>query len=105
MPRTYTQAPQIDDLIDIYGSRLEEMEPEDKLALRLTLAGFVYVREVSDTEDLSDYTLADAFEDAIAGNDATSGDFSDRVLPTLEGISVRGAEGLIEAITAQLKAA
>ena len=48
-------------LIKRYGSHLEEMEPEDKLALRALLANFVYLIEIVDRE----LTLAESFR----GND------------------------------------
>lgn len=98
-----TTLPLVDNLIERYGFHLEKMELEDKLALRLTLASYIYFLKIVADPDDDSYTLADAFKDAIlTRNDATSYDFGEIILPTLQGISTYDAEELIAAITAQL---
>lgn len=97
----YVQTPQIDKLTRNYGSRFEGMELEDKHALRVVLSHYVYVHEVIDSEDCD---LVESFALSVEQCDATTPDFHEVILPTLGGIGIDDANGLIEAITAQLRA-
>lgn len=44
----YIQAQQIDQLVEYFGTTLEKLTPVDKLALRATLACWLFHLEVAD---------------------------------------------------------
>lgn len=75
-----------------YGSYLEKLTREDKLALRAVLSKYIYYNEF-----LDNYLISDAITDTIP--DLEAGICS--VMITLEKISTRSAEMLIKFVTDQ----
>ncbi len=90
----YVQNSEIDDLSRCFGSQLEELSREDKLGLRMLLATYLYLKEVED-----EWTL-----DAVVTETPLHepSEALDGAIAILEDINV-DAEGLIEALTAQLR--
>lgn len=91
----YAQNPQIDSLVSEFGSQLEKLSRDDKLSLRMLLVAYVFLKEIEDEWDLISvetevplYEIGPDLEEAIA---------------ILDGIDIDAAEGLIEALTAQLR--
>ncbi|NMF62494.1 hypothetical protein DP113_34020 (plasmid) [Brasilonema octagenarum UFV-E1] len=96
----YIQAQQIDQLVEYFGTTLEKLTPVDKLALRATLAYWLFHLEVA---DLSEYTLNHALEDTMQGYSEDCQVNLKKAIAILEGIGRGEAEGLIEALTDQLR--
>lgn len=99
MPKTttyYAQNPETDRLVNEFGGQLEGLSRDEKLDLRMLLAAFVCLKEVESEWDLDSvvsevpiFELSDNLHEAIA---------------LLDGIEDMDAvEGLIEALTAQLR--
>jgi hypothetical protein len=91
----YVQTPEIDDLSRCFGSQLEELTREDKLELRLLLAGYVYLKEVE-----PEWTL-DAVITEVPLHEPS--EELEEVIDILNEVDVDAAEGLMEALTAQLR--
>ncbi|MEP0873213.1 hypothetical protein NDA01_25965 [Trichocoleus desertorum AS-A10] len=91
----YVQTPEIDDLSRCFGSQLEELTREDKLGLRMLLGTYLYLKEVEE-----EWTL-----DAVVTETPLHepSEELEEVIDILETIPPDAAEGLIEALTAQLR--
>jgi hypothetical protein len=91
----YAQTPELDELVEEFGTQLEKLTREDKLGLRMLLSTYLYLLDVEPEWTLdavltetSLYEPSEALDEAIA---------------ILEDIAPDAAEGLIEALTAQLR--
>lgn len=90
----YVQTPQIDQLVNEFGGQLDGLTRAERLDLRMLLATFVCLKEVEDEWTLVDvvtevpiFEVSENLEEAIA---------------ILDGIDQNTADGLIDALTAQL---
>lgn len=104
LPYHSENAQQLDALVDRYGGQLHKMQPEDRLALLVATASYVYVLGISKMlgED-EQYSLQAAFDDAMPpGNDVTSAEFP-AILQLLEGLDIDATLGLLIALCNQLK--
>lgn len=84
----------LSELVSRYGSYLERLNSEQKLALRAVLSYYLFYK----LKVVSDYSVTDAICDAMP--ECTEASIRNVIL-TLEGISSDGAEGLIRFITEQ----
>lgn len=75
-----------------YGSYLERLTREDKLALRSVLSKYIYYNEF-----LDNYLISDAITDTMPDLEASICS----VMITLEGITTTSAEMLIKFVTDQ----
>ena len=91
----YAQTPKIDELVEEFGTQLEKLSREDKLGLRMLLGTYLYLKEIED-----EWTL-----DAVVTETPLHepSEALDEAIAILEDIDVDAAEGLIEALTAQLR--
>lgn len=96
----YTQTERIDQLVDRFGSHLEELTRTEKLALRATLTYYLFHLEVA---DLGEYTLSNAANDTLLGYCTEDHPNLLEAFTILDSISEDETEGLIEAITAQCR--
>ncbi|RAM50974.1 MAG: hypothetical protein C6Y22_14060 [Hapalosiphonaceae cyanobacterium JJU2] len=95
----YIQTQQIDQLVEYFGTTLEKLTLVDKLALRAISSYWLFHLEVA---DLGEYTLTHAMEDTMQGYSEDCQVNLKKAVAILEGIGTGEAEGLIEALTAQL---
>ncbi len=84
----------LSSLVSRYGSYLERLNSEQKLALRAVLSYYLFYK----LKVVSDYSLTDAITDAMPEYTEAS---IRNVILTLEGISSNNAEGLIKFLTDQ----
>ncbi len=84
----------LSELVSRYGSYLERLTSEQKLALRAVLSYYLFYK----LKVVSDYSLTDAITDAMPEYTEAS---IRNVILTLEGISSNNAEGLIKFLTDQ----
>ena len=91
----YAQTPEIDELVEEFGSQLEKLSREDKLGLRMLFANYLYLKEVEEEWTLDTVITETSLHDASHE--------LDEAIAILEDIDVDAAEGLIEALTAQLR--
>jgi signal transduction histidine kinase len=84
----------LSELVSRYGSYLERLNSEQKLALRAILSYYLFYK----LKVVSDYSVTDAITDAMPEYTEAS---IRNVIATLEGISSNNAEGLIKFLTDQ----
>jgi ClpP class serine protease len=84
----------LSSLVSRYGSYLERLNSEQKLALRAILSYYLFYK----LKVVSDYSVTDAITDAMPEYTEAS---IRNVIATLEGISSDNAEGLIKFLTDQ----
>ncbi len=84
----------LSSLVSRYGSYLERLNSEQKLALRAILSYYLFYK----LKYVSDYSVTDAITDAMP--ECTEASIRNVIL-TLEGISSNNAEGLIKFLTDQ----
>lgn len=84
----------LSELVSRYGSYLERLNSEQKLALRAILSYYLFYK----LKYVSDYSVTEAIADAMP--ECTEASIRNVIL-TLEGISSNGAEGLIKLLTEQ----
>jgi hypothetical protein len=91
----YAQTPDLDELVEEFGSQLEKLSREDKLGLRMLLGAYIYLKEIED-----EWTL-----DAVVTETPLyePSEQLDEAIDILNEIDPDAAEGLIEALTAQLR--
>lgn len=82
------------NLVWRYGESLEQLNSEQKLALRAVLSYYLFYK----LKYASDYAVREAIADAMPEYTEAS---IRNVILTLEGISSNGAEGLIKFLTEQ----
>lgn len=93
-PDGTTDAAILSELVSRYGSYLEKLNSEQKLALRAVLSYYLFYK----LKVVSDYSVTDAICDAMP--ECTEASIS-KVILTLEGFSCDNAERLIRFITEQ----
>lgn len=94
----YTSGEHLDKLCEKFGSQLDLLDREQKLELRIVLSYFVWGQDqMSD-----DYTINDAWTDSLEQLLIEDKQIQ-QCLEILQGITVRDAESLLEAISAQLR--
>ena len=91
----YAQTPELDELVEEFGSQLEKLSREDKLGLRMLLGAYIYLKEIED-----EWTLDTVVTETPLYEPSES---LDEAIDILNEIDVDAAEGLIEALTAQLR--
>lgn len=84
----------LSSLVSRYGSYLERLNSEQKLALRAILSYYLFYK----LKIVKDYSVTDAITDAMPEYTEAS---IRNVIATLEGISSNNAEGLIKFLTDQ----
>lgn len=84
----------LSELVSRYGSYLERLNSEQKLALRAVLSYYLFYK----LKVVSDYSVTDAITDAMPEYTEAS---IRNVIATLEGISSNNALGLIKFLTDQ----
>lgn len=84
----------LSELVSRYGSYLERLNSEQKLALRAVLSYYLFYK----LKVVSDYSVSDAITDAMP--ECTEASIRNVIL-TLEGISSENTEGLIKFLTDQ----
>jgi hypothetical protein len=100
-PVTYfTQTDQIDRLVERFGSQLDSLDHTEKLALRATLTYYLFHIEVA---ELGKYTLEHAADETLRGYSQECQSNIREAIAILFGIAEDEVEGLIEALTAQLR--
>jgi hypothetical protein len=98
MPKTttyYAQTSEIDHLVEKFGSQLEKLNREDKLSLQMLLGAYVYLQEFE-----SEWTLDAVVTETPLYEPSES---LDEAIDILNEIDVDAAQGLIEALTSQLR--
>ena len=97
----YAQTSEIDVLVERFGPQLQEFNRDDKLALRAILALWCYWHEIEDS-----YSLEDALGECPIGPIDAPEDISpdiEEAIAILDGIKPRDVDGLLEALTAQIR--
>jgi hypothetical protein len=89
------QTPELDDLVAEFGPRLQKLTREDKLGLRALLLTYNHLIETTDEWALLGSVLE---EPPVQPSEAL-----DQAIAILEEVDPDSAEGLIEALTAQLR--
>ncbi len=89
------QTPEIDELITEFGSQLQKLTREDKLRLRVLLSTYNYLL---DTQE--EWALLGAVLDETPVQPSKE---LDEAIAILEEVDPDAAEGLIDALTAQLR--
>ncbi|MBW4512166.1 MAG: hypothetical protein KME64_37585 [Scytonematopsis contorta HA4267-MV1] len=92
----YVQTQQIEELVECFGVTFEKLTLADKLALRATLAYWLFHLEVA---NLGEYTLANALEDTMLGYSEEYQINLNKAVEILSGINQGEAESLIQALS------
>ncbi|BDA72459.1 hypothetical protein CAL7716_066250 [Calothrix sp. PCC 7716] len=96
----YVQTDRINQLVNNFGAKLEKLTFSDKLALRAILSYWLlHVQAI----DFGEYSLIYASERLMHEYPKDCLATLREVIIYLEGISINEAEGLIEALTSQLR--
>lgn len=96
----YVQTDRINRLVNNFGAKLEKLTFSDKLALRAILSYWLlHVQAI----DFGEYSLIYALERLMHEYPKDCLATLREVMIHLEGINISEAEGLIEALTSQLR--
>jgi len=98
----YGQTDRLDQLVDKYGSYLEQLNRETKLLFRITLSTYVLMQQ---EYSASEYSISAALEDALCElvlPDSIPQDLYD-ICSQLEGLTVDEAETILEALQHQIR--
>lgn len=96
----YVQTDRINRFVDNFGAKLEKLTVSDKLALRAILSYWLLHVQ---TIDLGQYSLIYTSERVMYEYPKDCLTTLREVIIHLEGINISEAEGLIEALTSQLR--
>jgi len=88
----------LEELVDKFGSRLEALEPYEKLILLATIATNIAFHEMNETD--ADWGHLDTYKEIPS---TTVGDELEAVLPSLDTLSRDNLLGLCEALVAQVR--
>lgn len=97
----YGQTERINQLVDVYGAYLEQVDREVKLMLRITLSHYVLMKQHCNS---SDYAVKESLHDALFVRYITKNipQILINICAQLEGLTIDEAESLLDALQHQL---